>query len=1014
MLTGQDDVSLAVEALASGASDFLVKEADGYFLELLPATIGKVLERDRHLKEKKLAEKTLRESEERYRELCDNMGTCVAIYQAVDDGGDFVFTDFNRAGERADKITKAELVGRRVTEAFPAIKEFGLFEVFQRVWKTGDPEHFPITLYEDERISGWRENYVYKLGTGEIVAVYDDITDRKRAEEELRKAHDELENRVEQRTHQLTFEIERRKQAALTLSESEERYRSIVETLGETGLGIFIVDEDYTVRYMNKVAIDWLGDQTGKVCYATSADADGPCPHCKMEEVISDGVTVRYQSEASGRILDIAATSITNSDGTVSKMEIINDITDRKKAEEALKTAHEELEQRVRQRTVELQEAHDELDMRVARRTRELRESEGKFRLMAENIPSVFWIFTPAMDETVYVSPAYEAVWGQSCESLYESPKSFMDPIHPDDLESVRANFNAREGDIWDMEYRIIMPHGSVRWIHDSGVKVFDAERNASLMAGIATDVTERMGTEEKIRELAKFPEMNPGPVMRFSRDGTLVYANEASQCLLSFFKCDVSGKLEKPWLDAFRETVDSEGSKEIDCTCDESGCDDRSRSYSVLIKHIPETDSIYLYGRDITERKLAEMALRKAHEELEQRVEQRTAELRIAKEEAEQANKAKTGFLAAASHDLRQPMQALNLFVSVLSGREHDEKSGEIIHMIERSTNALDELLNALLDISRLEAGIVVANTTDFSIGGLLGKLADEFRSLAADKGLEFRLRSSHVVIHSDPTLLEQILRNLLSNAIRYTKQGKILCGCRRRGANLRIEIWDTGIGISDDQLKPIFQEFHQAEGKAHAQRKGRGLGLGLSIVDRLAGLLEHPIYVNSVPDKGSVFAVEVPMRDTPAVMPKSAMPKPDKAVPLRNMGDNFFVVIDDDGDILNGMKMLFDEWGCEVLTASSCREALDGLGKRGRLPDLIIADFRLARRQSGIKAINTIKKKLKADIPGILITGDTAPERLQAAKKSGFTLLHKPIRPNVLHQAMIKALGEGTDKAK
>ncbi len=672
------------------------------------------------------------------------------------------------------------------------------------------------------------------------------------------------------------------------------------------------------------------------------------------------------------------------------------EIEERKQAEEALKTARGDLEQRVKQRTAELKKIHDELDMRVARQTHQLLESEGKFRLMAENIPSVFWIFTPNLDEMIYVSPAYETIWGRSCESLYESPKSFLNTVHPDDLESVREKKGVKEGETRDMEYRIIMPYGSVRWIHDRGVPAFDAKRNATLIAGLATDITERKLAEEKIMELAKFPELNPGPVMRFSMDGELLFANKASECLLNLFKCKVGGTLDKNWLKTFNESVQSDGTGEMDCACETSDCNSRKHTFSLLIKHIPETGSIYVYGRDITMRKQAVVALKAAHDELEQRVKQRTAELQSAKEEAEQANKAKTGFLAAASHDLRQPMQALNLFVSVLSNREHDEKSRDIINKIERSTNALEDLLNALLDISRLEAGIVTAKPIDFHISDLLERLGDEFKPLAAEKRLKLRMEPSDAMIHSDPTLLTQILQNLLSNAIRYTKQGGIVCACKRKGDNLRIEVQDTGDGIPESQMKKIFQEFHQIE------ENSGGLGLGLSIVDKLARLLGQQIDVSSTLGKGSVFAMEAPLAGAPLKKAEAAQP-----LPQAKINNAFILVIDDEADVLAGMEVRIKAWGHKVLTAQSGKDALNGLTDCGRIPDLIISDYRLSRKgETGSKAIRAIQKKLKADIPGLLITGDTGPGRLRQAKRSGFRLLHKPAHPIELQQTINEML--------
>ena len=364
--------------------------------------------------------------------------------------------------------------------------------------------------------------------------------------------------------------------------------------------------------------------------------------------------------------------------------------------------------------------------------------------------------------------------------------------------------------------------------------------------------------------------------------------------------------------------------------------------------------------------------------------------DLAAQKARAEAANLAKSRFLAAASHDLRQPLHAQGLFVGELQARNHDAESGSILANLKASMEAMHELFNSLLDISRLDATVVVPKQENFSINVLLREIHLDFSPLAHEKGLVFRIAHSRAVINSDPLLLKRIIRNLVSNAICYTNHGKVLVGCRRRGAQLRIQVWDTGIGIHTADQKSIFEEFHQLHNPERDRRKG--LGLGLAIVNRLAALMHCPIEISSHVNKGSMFAVSVPFIRT-AVTEIS----PPSVIVERNgdLSGRTILVIDDEPEILQGMQGLLEQWGCRVLTAESIAQAAVRIQASALCPAAIIADYRLRSHESGINAIACICSLLKKVVPGLLITGDTSPERLQEAYASGYGILHKPVPP-------------------
>ena len=369
---------------------------------------------------------------------------------------------------------------------------------------------------------------------------------------------------------------------------------------------------------------------------------------------------------------------------------------------------------------------------------------------------------------------------------------------------------------------------------------------------------------------------------------------------------------------------------------------------------------------------------------------------LRAARDEAEKASTAKTRFLAAASHDLRQPLQALNLFVYALEGKESDPEKREIISLIRSSLDALKELLNTLLDISKLEAGVVQPTLKDFPVEPMIARIKSELTAVAWANDLELRTVDNSASVYSDPSLLETVVRNLVDNAIKYTEEGRVLVGCRRRDGKLRIEVWDTGPGIPWDQRELIFQDFYQVDNEA--RQRAQGLGLGLSIVRRMTDLMGCRLGCESELGKGSMFWVEAPLSQTQVVEETVVSP-----ISL-DRGNAHIVIIEDDEQVLVGLKSLLEGTGYTVQAFQSAqtnviRNAFVGARV---IPDLIIADYRLDAELTGRNAIDLIRKTLASEIPAIIITGDTAPARLREAKESGFPILHKPVQPEEL-MAMI-----------
>ncbi len=384
---------------------------------------------------------------------------------------------------------------------------------------------------------------------------------------------------------------------------------------------------------------------------------------------------------------------------------------------------------------------------------------------------------------------------------------------------------------------------------------------------------------------------------------------------------------------------------------------------------------------------------LRDSYATLERKVEERTRQLEI-------ANQAKSRFLAAASHDLRQPLHALGLFVAQLQGRTKAAERRQLVSRIDAALAAMNELFNALLDISKLDAGVLTPNITEFSAAQLLKRVETTFAGAAREKGLSLRVVNSTIWVRSDFILLERIVFNLVSNALRYTNSGRVVVGCRRRGACLCIEVWDTGIGVPPDQHKNIFGEFYRLGEPGHERRAG--LGLGLAIVDRLCRLLEHPIRLTSTVGKGSCFSVGVPRVAAPAAILK---PLPIRT-PVGLSSGKLVAVIDDDPLVLEGMGGLLRSWGYRVVTGEDDDAALAKLAEYDTPPDLIVSDYRLLDGRTGVEVIERLRTELSADIPAFLVSGDIDPTLLREARVNGYHMLHKPVEPMTLRALVTQLL--------
>jgi Na+/proline symporter/signal transduction histidine kinase len=430
----------------------------------------------------------------------------------------------------------------------------------------------------------------------------------------------------------------------------------------------------------------------------------------------------------------------------------------------------------------------------------------------------------------------------------------------------------------------------------------------------------------------------------------------------------------------------------------------ERDLVMEVRANHMPDGGLVTTFT-DITPSVKAAEELERANESLERRVQTRTeeltrlnSELNRAKGEAEQANISKTRFLAAASHDILQPLNAARLYVTSLVERQGGGEDAQLIGNIDASLDAVEEILAALLDISRLDAGALKPEIVSFCIDDLMRQLDVDFAPLAREKGLRLDFVRCSLAVSSDRRLLRRLLQNLVSNAIKYTLKGRVLVGCRRQRGRLRIDVYDTGLGIPSSKKQAIFAEFHRLEQGA---KVARGLGLGLSIVERIARVLDHSIKVTSVVGQGSRFSIEVPVTTAmPVQEPQRALQRPDRG----QLAGMAVLCIDNETAILDGMQTLLGGWGCQVTTTPDIDTAFAVLDASKVVPDMLLIDYHL-NQANGLAAIDMLRRRLGAAVPAILITADRSPRVRDEARADRVQILNKPVRPAALRALLAQS---------
>ena len=387
-------------------------------------------------------------------------------------------------------------------------------------------------------------------------------------------------------------------------------------------------------------------------------------------------------------------------------------------------------------------------------------------------------------------------------------------------------------------------------------------------------------------------------------------------------------------------------------------------------------------------------------------RVEKQAAD--AARHEAEVANRAKTQFFTAASHDLRQPLHAMGLFAEALRQRTHEPEVAQLVNSINESVDALEELFSQLLDITRIDSGGVDVNPRHFAVADIFRKLRLHYEPEAFDKGLELRLRGGRHAVYADPLLVERVLRNLVSNAIRYTTDGSVLVTCRKHAERVLLQVWDTGPGIRAEERSRVCEEFYQvptADAPAPDERKG--LGLGLAIVKRLAALMQAPLGLRSQPGKGCVFSLELPAGTAPRAEPSVVPSKAPIGVTLDGVA---IVIVEDEPAVREGLEVLLKGWGARVTSFASVaatRAWVEAAAPSTPKPELLIVDYRLEAGETGVDAIRLLRRRFDEQVPAIVVTGSSMTGHDKEALEHDFHVLIKPVLPNKLRAMIAFKLG-------
>lgn len=628
-----------------------------------------------------------------------------------------------------------------------------------------------------------------------------------------------------------------------------------------------------------------------------------------------------------------------------------------------------------------------------------LKESDERLRLALSGAKAAAWQWNIVTNELIWSPEAYE-MYGRDPEKGLARYEIWRECLHADDREPTEfliRDLIRRRATEYRTQYRVVLPSGELRWIAALGKLDYAAEGTPLRMSGINLDITQQKRADQQLMESEmRFRAAQEASLDAFvifepvkDKDGRVVdlkviYVNPMAAQFCRSTPEQMEGRL-------LSETIP--GAKAPGGLIEKHGrIIESGRTQEYVLEY--DADGIQGHFRNLVAPfgRYTAATFRDITAQVEG-----TRALAIAKAEAERADQAKSRFLAAASHDLRQPVQSLMLLLSVIERQVAGQpKAVEVTRMMRAAVDGLHGLLNSVLDISRLDAGVVAPVVECVDLGEIISKLAAEYEPKAASMALKLRCVSQDLRARTDPALLGRALRNLLENALRYTRTGGVLLGVRRRGGFARIDVIDTGVGIPEDKLADIFEEFHQLDNPG--RNLEQGLGLGLAIVHRLAELLGTKVEVKSRVGRGSRFSLSFPLHH-------ETNPIDEDRTTVDDPGGRILIV-EDNSIVLQGLELVLKQLGYETFLAISSDAALAVAATANARFDAIVTDQRLGKGLSGIETAREIQRRAGRAIPTLVLTGDTDKQRIAEIESSGFAILHKPVDAEELRSHLARLI--------
>lgn len=890
-------------------------------------------------------------TEFRHKALFDNMMDGVAVYEVKNNGEDVIFLDMNKAGQKIFDVKRADIVGKNVVDVFPGVKDLGLLDVFKRVWRTGEPEYHPVGYYKAGGVSQWVENTVYKLPTGEIVAIYKDNTALKQQQQELKRAYDEQEECITARTRDLNkanealkSEIEIRKNREKEISNSEMRFRSLIESSED---GILAYDKNIHYTLWNPKMERLTGIMASDLIGKSPLEVFPFLEEVGMREVLTRTVKgeatrrteMPFNVQETGKSgwFETSHFPLYNADGEViGGMGIVRDITDRKNADEALKA------------------------------------SERRYRHLVEGSPNIVYIFSSKKGAT-YCSKRVEEVLGYSTSYLLEHPLLWHDSIHPEDIAEVDIAIEEfHKGRDFKIEYRIKDAKGKWHWFLDRFIGK-EIQGDEIIIEGLATDITERKNIEIALRESKErfesaFKYAAIGMALTHL-DGRWFYVNQPF--------CDITGY----------SISEMESMKFQDITHPDDLGKDLSYVQQLLAGEINsfQMEKRYIQKSGHTVWILLSASLVRDENrsplyfiaQLQDITESKKAEeeLIIAKENAEKATTTKDKFVSLVAHDLRSPAGSISRLLELLIsniGEQLPDDQRKFLEFASLSAKKMNHLIDDILNMSRLRSGILKPKLRFMNPCILALKIMESFEHPAGQKGIQLVNKITEAgQIFTDETLFEQVIGNLLSNAIKFSKDGDTITIFIPEGEPNTIAVSDTGTGIHPNILKDLFDYDKKTSIPGTDGEIGTGFGLPLSL--ELMKTLGGDLKAESDYGKGSVFFAKLP-----GIRPR-------------------ILIVDDEEAFRLEQTLHLEKLRVEITEAVNGKDALAKIDKVK--PHLIITDIGMPV-MDGLELLAKIKSNPEtANIPVIVVTVFEGMEIREKAFRSGADdFVPKPFDPEEL----------------